>query len=102
MKGGRIKFVVEAVGNVKLYGRISKWVKGIQLYSLSGEARSRIRLTTTGWIGSKLDFAKLPPDILFQAKVTKADIKVVDFKLDRVSKASGEVSQQLGKSVRRI
>ncbi len=102
LEKGRVGFVIDVVANAKVFGRVSKWVKGVQLYSISAEARTKIQLTTKGWMGGKLDFSKLPPDLVFDAHFTDADIEIVEFKLDRVSKASGEVSQQIGKGVKSI
>ena len=98
----RLAFDVQFVARLDLHGRQSKWIKGVQLYSLSADANAKVRLQSTCEMGIRLDITKLPPDIVFEPEVTKASLTIEDFRLHRVSKAGGEFAQQLTHNVRSL
>ena len=100
-KDGKLFFELQSSAAVKLHGRQAKWAKGVQLYSISADANATIDLTVHCELDIDLDFSKLPPDVIFKPKVTKAKIVVQDFKVDRISKVGGEIAQQLSRAVRR-
>ena len=47
-----------------------------------------------------MDVSKFPPDLIFDPQVAEADIELSNFRIDRVSKAGGEFTQQLTRLVR--
>ncbi len=100
-KDGKLFFDLRTSAAVKLFGRQAKWAKGLQLYSVSADARADIDLIVSCELDIDLDFSKLPPDVIFKPKVTGAKIEVKNFKVDRVSKLGGEIAQQLTKAVRK-
>ena len=93
-------FDVECSAHVKLHGRQSKWVKGVQLYSLSADGHARLNLSVSMQLKTHLDITKFPPDLIFEPKATAANIDVQDLRIDRISKAGGEFAQQVTKGVR--
>lgn len=93
-------FDVECSAHVKLHGRQSKWIKGVQLYSLSADGHAKLNLSVSMQLETHLDITKFPPDLIFAPKATAANIEVKELRIDRISKAGGEFAQQVTKGVR--
>ena len=99
---GRVGFEVSLSTKVRAFGRMSKWSKGVRLYSISAEADADVRLRIWCQVGIGFDLRKLPPDVLLMPEVTRADLDVPSFQLTRVSKLDGPLVRQLGKSLRGV
>ena len=95
-----VGFNVEFLADLNVSGRQSKWVKGVQLYSLSANGHAQVRLRLAVELDIKTDRKTFPPDLLFMPKVTSADVHLDEFRIDRVGKAGGEFAQQLSRHVR--
>ena len=95
-----VGFNVEFLADLNVSGRQSKWVKGVQLYSLSANGHAQVRLRLAVELEVKTDRKTFPPDLLFVPKVTSAEVHVDEFRIDRVGKAGGEFAQQLSRHVR--
>jgi hypothetical protein len=79
---------------IAIDARQSKWVNGVQLYSLSADAEATVRLTISCQLEMKLDHAVSPPDVTLSPRATAADLNVDRFAVKHISKVSGEVAQQ--------
>jgi len=101
MDEGRVSFTVRATAKVSVMARQSKWVKGVQLYSISADGSADVQLELSVVLGSSMDVSKFPPDLIFDPKVEGADISVENFRIDRVSKAGGEFAQQVTRVVQK-
>ncbi len=99
---GQVAFDVDFTAHLKWHARQSKWVKGVQLYSLSGDGHTHLHLKVSFTMDVALDLKKLPPDLLLHPRATAANLSIDDFRLDRISKVGGEVAQQLGRQVRSV
>lgn len=95
-----IGFNIDFIADLNVAGRQSKWVKGVQLYSLSANGHAQVRLRLAVELEVKVDPKTFPPDLLFVPKVTSADVNLEEFRIDRVGKAGGEFSQQLSRHIR--
>lgn len=95
-----VGFDIDFSADLDLSGRQSKWVKGVQLYSLSANGHAQVRLVLAVELEVKTDRKTFPPDLLFVPKVTSADVHLGEFRIDRVGKAGGEFSQQLSRHIR--
>jgi hypothetical protein len=95
----KVAFDVHFLAHLKIDGRQSKWVKGVQLYSFSLEGHTKVRLVVSIELGVAMDVNRFPPDMVFQPKATDAKLLVDEFRIDRISKAGGEFAQQVSKSV---
>lgn len=100
LPGNSVGFNVDFLADLDVSGRQSKWVKGVQLYSLSAKGHAQVRLRLAVELEVKTDRKTFPPDLLFVPKVTSADIQLDQFRIDRVGKAGGEFAQQLSRQVR--
>ena len=97
----RVTFDIRVTANIKLEARQSKWVKGLQLYSISADGSANVQLVLSVSLGSQMDVTKFPPDLIFDPHVEDASIQLSDFRIDHVSKAGGEVAQQITRAVRK-
>lgn len=98
---GNVSFVVRAIARVDVSARQSKWIKGVQLYSISANGSADVQLELSVMLGSKMDVTKFPPDLIFDPKIEAANITVDNFRIDRVSKAGGEFAQQVTRIVKK-
>ncbi len=101
LPNGKMAFDVRCQAHLKLHGRQAKWVKGVQLYSLSVDGEAKVDLALSMQLETLMDITKFPPDLVFKPKATDASIDVQDFRIHRVSKLGGEFAQQVTKGVRR-
>ena len=97
---GTAGFDLHFIAHLDIQARQSKWVKGVQLYSLSANGHARVRLVINMEMNMKLDFANLPPDFVLSPKATGADLIVDEFRIDRVGKVGGEIAQQVTRFAR--
>jgi hypothetical protein len=96
----KLAFDTHFIAHLGIHGRQSKWIKGVQLYSISADGHANVRLVVSIELEVKADFVSFPPDLVFVPRVTQADLVVEEFRLDRISKAGGEFAQQVTKNVR--
>jgi hypothetical protein len=96
------KFTLEVhfISELSLEVRHSKWLRGVQLFSVSAEGFASLRLVVSVDLEIKPVSLKLPPDFVVSPVVKKADIVLDEFRIDRVGKVGGEVSQQITKAIR--
>ena len=96
----RVTFDVIITAKVDVMARQAKWVKGMQLYSISADGSADVQLAISASLGSRMDVSKFPPDITFDPRIEDAKIKLANFRIDRVSKAGGEFAQQVTRIVK--
>ena len=96
----KIAFDLVCSGKLDIDARQSKWVKGVQLYSLSAEGNANVVVRVSAEIAFLTDIRQLPPDLVIQPKVTDVKIDVRDFRIDRISKAGGELAQQVTRAAK--
>jgi hypothetical protein len=99
---GRMGLEIHVSADLDLDGRVSKWSRGVQLYSVGARGSARVRLVIAGSIASSLDVGKLPPDIVIDPVVDSATIHIDEFRLDHVGKFGGEVAQQATRAARHV
>ena len=97
VEDGKMAFDVHVAANLKIDGRQAKWTKGVQLYNVSIDGKTRVKLMTTIELRTLMNITKFPPELVFRPEATAADISVEDFRIDRISKLGGEVSQQVSR-----
>ena len=97
---GKMAFDVYVAANLKIDGRQAKWVKGVQLYNVSIDGKTKVNLKTTIELRTLMDVTKFPPDLVFRPEATAVEISVEDFRIDRISKVGGEVTQQITRLAR--
>ncbi len=97
---GKIAFDLSFTAALNLRARQAQWIRGVQLYSFSAEGSAKVKLKVSCVLGSQLDLQQLPPVIQLKPVVRGAELQLVDFRIDRVSKLGGEFAQQITSAVR--
>jgi len=93
---GKFRFNLRMAARLQLYGRLQEWNRGLRLFSISADAWSDVELAMKCEMSTSLDPTKLPPDLLLQPRFVDAELKLVQFKLERLSHADGPVIRELG------
>jgi hypothetical protein len=96
----KLAFDVHFLAHVNVEGRQSKWVKGVQLYSVGVDGHTKIRLAVSMELEVKMGSAQFPPDLVFVPKATRAQLTLDEFRIDRIGKLGGEFAQQVSKGIR--
>jgi hypothetical protein len=99
---GGVGFDVIFTARLHLFGRMSKWVKGVQLFSISADGEAQVALRVACELKMGMDISKLPPDVLLSPQVTDADLQLIEFRILRISDVGGSVAKELGDSLRGV
>ena len=82
--------------------RVERWNLGVQWYSISVEGRLRVRLDSTSTLTSYADYAEVPPALVVDPKIQKAQLLLKEFEVNRVSKIGGDVAEEWGELMEKI
>lgn len=96
-----LAFDLHFASRLRFDARQAKWVKGVQLYSVSAEGHGKVRLVVSCELAINLDITKFPPHLIFRPTVKSAELIVDEFRIDRVSKLGGEFAQQVSRAARK-
>jgi len=99
---GRVEFDAWVDASLSAFGRLSQWERSVQLLSIGVDANARVRLRVRCSLGMELDLTNLPPDVVLDPVVTDADLRIVDFRIRRVSDLSGPIVRPLSHQVREV
>ena len=99
---GLAAFELAIRAKLDVSGRLQEWRRGVRLMSISAEAIADVTLDLDCRLTSKLDASHLPPDILMQPKIVKSKARLVQLKLERLSKADGPVVREFGDGLEKI
>ena len=99
---GRVRVHASCVASLHAFGRISQWQRGVQLASFSVDSMARVQLAVHCDLGLKLDGHHFPPDVVVDPHITWAQLRLVDFRVSRISNLGGPIARQLGKTLREI
>ncbi len=94
---GKVHFAVSVEMLLDVFGRLSQWVRDVQMISLSANADAICRLTIEGEVAFQLNALRLPPDIQIKPHVSVARVEILEFHVRRISQIRGPLAEQLGK-----
>lgn len=97
---GRVEFELVADARLEIFARLAQWELGVQLLSISANATARTQFCVRGDVGLKLDPTRLPPDVMLDPLVRTAELRLVDFRLERISQLGGAIAHELGQQAR--
>jgi hypothetical protein len=96
---GRVGFEAQVDAALEVFARLAQWELGVQLFSLSAEATAVVRLRISCSVAMKLDPSRFPPDVRFVPEITSAELQLIQFRLHRISQASGPLIRELGSAL---
>lgn len=99
---GRIAFDVSVECTLDIFGRLSQWVRDVQIISLSANADAGCRLSLSGTVELQLNPLKLPPDVSIRPHVDRAHVQLTYYRVRRVSQVGGDFAKVLGKGLRGV
>ncbi len=99
---GRMGLEIHITANLDIDGRVAKWSRGVQLYSIGAEGNSKVRLVVGCSLATHVDIRRLPPDLVIDPIIESTDIIVDEFRLNHVGKFGGEVAQQVTRATRKL
>lgn len=99
---GSIAFGVTVECALDVFGRLSQWVRDVQVISLSANADAACRLTLEGTVQLQLNPLKLPPDISIKPHVDQAHVELTYYRVRRISQIGGDFAKHLGNGLRRV
>ncbi len=99
---GRIAFSVSVDGLLDVFGRMSQWVRDVQMISVSANADAVCKLTMSGTVQFQLNPLKLPPDVILKPHVDTAYVELSYFRMRRVSQIGGDFAKALGEGAKGV
>lgn len=99
---GGVGFELLCTARLHIFGRLSQWVKGVQIISLGADADAQVRLRVSCQMVMRLDATKLPPDVLLRPSVSDANLEIVEFRLQQISDLHGPLVKELSSGVREV
>jgi hypothetical protein len=100
LESGSVAFDLYVDAWLSVMGRWSEWNRDVQLFSFSAEGVARVRLAMECEAAMRLDPTKLPPDLVLTPKVHAAELRLAEFRLDRISKVDGSLAEEIGRGIR--
>ncbi len=99
---GKVEFDLSAVAFLDVEGRHSQWERGVQLFSISAEAKAKVALKAHVEVEVRLDAAQLPPSLALRPRVMSAELNLLEFRLERVSDLHGPLVKSLSSTAQKI
>jgi hypothetical protein len=76
--------------------RIQRWNLGVKLFSMTISGDIRARLVSTASVGFVADYSEVPPALVVDPRIEKAEVILEHFEVDRISKIGGDVAEEWG------
>ncbi len=99
--GGK-QFDVAATARVRVLAQVQQWETGVRLASISTQADAVVRLDLGCRLKVELDTKQFPPDLLLEPRVERAEVRLLDLDVERISKLRGDLAEELGRTLRPI
>ncbi|WP_160149772.1 hypothetical protein [Roseiconus lacunae] len=96
------KIHTDLIAPLDFKARIERWTRGLQFYSVEVTGKVKLGLKLVGRLDAYPDYGELPPAVIIDPSVEKADLTLMALDVDRVSKLGGEVAEQWGELVEKI
>jgi len=96
---GKTAFDVVIDARLGAWGRLSEYVRDVQLLSISAEADARVRMRARCEMSLQLDLSKFPPDVLLEIRVVSARLTLIDFHLIRISDLDRPLVREFGEEL---
>jgi hypothetical protein len=99
---GRLAFEVSMATRLRATGRVSRWRKGVQIFSVSADVTSDADLALACELSLHVDMTRVPPDVILKPRVARADLGLSDLRVHSISKLRGPLAQELGDQFQRL
>ncbi|MEM8732956.1 MAG: hypothetical protein AAGG44_01955 [Planctomycetota bacterium] len=99
---GRVAFSVVVDCSLDVFGRLSQWVRDVQVISLSANADAACRLTISGAVQFRVNPLQFPPQVSLHPKVEEANVELTYYRVRRISQLGGDFAKVLGQGLRKV
>ncbi len=82
--------------------RVQRWNLDVRLFSVTVTGSIRLKIQTTSTIGFVIDYAEIPPAMVLDPRVVRANVELEQFKVNRISNVGGEFAQAWGEIVEEV
>jgi hypothetical protein len=95
---GRVNFRLFAAVDVLVNFHQQRWESGLKLLDAKARARARVKVTLDCEAVTKVETGQLLPELVFQLKVAKADLRYDNLKFEHIAGIGGEAAQIIGEA----
>ncbi len=99
---GKVAFAVSVDCALDAFGRLSQWVRDVQVISLSANADAACRLWLEGTVQLRVNPLKFPPDVSLHPEVSQAQVELTYYRVRRISQIGGDFAKVLGNGLRGV
>ncbi len=99
---GRIAFAITVDCSLDIFGRLSQWIRDVQIISISANADAACRLTLEGTVGFQVNPLTLPPSIALRPIIDRAHIQLTYYRVRRISQVGGDFAKTLGQGLKKV
>ena len=101
-KPARWKIDATVVMPMTFTARVQRWNLGLKVLSVTVKGRMTVRMQSTTLVGLTMDYSEIPPALVLDPRIQKANLKLQSFKVSRVSHIGGEVAQGWGEIMEEV
>jgi hypothetical protein len=97
-EAGKVDFQTFTALDVLVNFHQQRWLSGIKVFDGKARAKARVKVTLDCEAATHIDSSQLLPELVFQLKVTKADLKYDNLKFEHIAGFGGEAAQIIGEA----
>ena len=93
---GKINFRLFAGVDVLVNFQQQRWESGLRLFDAKARAKARVKVTLDCEAETRIETEQLLPELVFNLKVAKADLRYDNLKFEHIAGLGGEAAQIIG------
>lgn len=97
-ESGKVTFQTFTAMDVLVNFHQQRWLAGVKILEGEARAKARVRVTLDCEAATRIDSSQLLPELVFNLKVTKADLKYDNLKFEHIAGVGGEAAQIIGEA----
>jgi len=97
-ESGKVNFQTFTAMDVEVNFHQQRWLSGIKIVDGKARAKARVRITLDCEATTRIDSSPLLPELVFNLKVAKADLKYDNLKFEHIAGVGGEAAQIIGEA----
>jgi hypothetical protein len=97
-ESGKVTFQTFTALDVLVNFHQQRWLAGIKVFDGKARAKARVKVTLDCEAATHVDRSQLLPELVFQLKVTKADLNYDNLKFEHIAGVGGEAAQIIGEA----
>lgn len=98
----KLLFAADVAMPMRLMGRVARWQRDVQLFSLSVNADAAVALSVVCEVEVNIIPFTFPPRVELTPRVRSADIELRHFEVHRISQIGGRTAETLGSGLRKV